>query len=1208
MILLLLIWMHASSFIQAPQGQIPAGDADGDGFLSLFDLDTLLDAVLAKEEAPGDADFNGDGQVNVADLAGLRDYFFPSDPNEIARRVEVELADHTLTPGQELEATWTVRGMRDFSGLETVVRLVEPGTALVTEETNQVTPGSAPANGAVYYRAAGDWAQAEGVFSAGQKEGELDSAFPADLEGEWRLEVELRREEETLASGSASLLRSSGAAIHLSINRTLANRLDRVEVDLMTAAGEEEQEVALAAVLILPDESQLILPGLFEQQGVPEGLENPVFLARGVLEDSQVELLNRYLGDFGEGLYQVSVKMNDLESGSLLALASASFQVCDTPARVTGTVTEGGQPLGGEGTRTAGVSAEDLDDGFVTAQAGIGEDGSYQLELVPGRYRLTAAVADAEGVHLGEFGEIVTIGCEGEGQEANIETELVSEVNLNEVETSQSPQSVAADRRIVPQQGGGSIPMPAVVVWFGYSGDSQYQQDAETSYNTNFRPVLNVPGVIFGFGSGGRSDYSMDVGMSGQEQDDQGKFKYEVKLHPICGGQSRTLVSQERSGSSALAELSALAIDAVMAINQMPNLAQDLDTDRFRPVAPKLDLQNLFPTDRPARGATIAPLLKVEDSDGTPQVNTEVSIHVFKDFGGGTTGTSTLPGETDAQGGVFDPDLLVQDELWGEVAGVLDRCGNPERSNSRYYYVHGALPSNLRLVDPPPPYEVMGGDTVEIRLQIVSGGAPGPGEIQFVAFDGSVSPERATTPPSLIVSTFYTAPMTNGPVFLLASEIEPDDTLVGETLRIDFMVTGEPEIEVDAGGSPQPLPTTAGLSRSPQGSQDVLVTAGLRIGEDRVENQPVVFSLQGPGQLTSTNGQTDEFGVVTTGFIPPDTDGTTTVTGTSIVNGVTVSDSVDIEYEKGVTVEFLGLGITASGLSTYINNLGEVLQSNLGQPRLWLPTPAYGLPQGRSPLPLGEGRGLNDLGQVLGWVDAGGQNPREYSVWKNGAVTKIPGLEEPSKDVLAINNQGQITGFIYDEENEVSVAFLGSVQGNIVKFGQVGDVEEHIGYALNDQGNVVAEGGDDEGQDPRSLIFFEGSTGSILRTFDEGISIQQASINNSNEILVVTRTTGSPERGTLLVRGEQITQLRGLDGSDDVEAWRINDAGVIVGEGPAIWVDGQPKDVNDLIPDEVFSGRMALCGAINNLNQIVCSDLDGFGAYVVSNLPIDGTP
>ena len=313
-------------------------------------------------------------------------------------------------------------------------------------------------------------------------------------------------------------------------------------------------------------------------------------------------------------------------------------------------------------------------------------------------------------------------------------------------------------------------------------------------------------------------------------------------------------------------------------------------------------------------------------------------------------------------------------------------------------------------------------------------------------------------------------------------------------------------------------------------------------------------------------------------------------------------DSVDIEYAVGVTVTSLGLGITASGLSTYINNLGEVLQSDLGPAHLWLPTPAYGLPQGRSPLPLKDGLGLNDLGQVLGQDD-----DNEWIVWENGAVTKIPGLEEFS-EVTAINNQGQITGVIYDEENEVSVAFRGSVQGNIVQFGQVGNVEEHIGYALNDQGNVVAEGGDDEGQDPRSLIFFEGSTGSILRTFDEGISIQQASINNSNEILVVTRTFGSSERGTLLVRGGQITQLKGLDGSDDVEAWGINDAGVIVGEGPAIWVDDRPKDVNDLIPDEVFSGRMALCGAINNLNQIVCSDIDGFGAYVVSNLPIDGTP
>ena len=244
-----------------------------------------------------------------------------------------------------------------------------------------------------------------------------------------------------------------------------------------------------------------------------------------------------------------------------------------------------------------------------------------------------------------------------------------------------------------------------------------------------------------------------------------------------------------------------------------------------------------------------------------------------------------------------------------------------------------------------------------------------------------------------------------------------------------------------------------------------------------------------------------------------------------------------------VTVTSLGLGIFAGD----INNLGEVLLFGTGRRSyLWLPTPAYGLPQGLSQLPLARALVLNDAGQVLGLDD-----DSEWSVWENGAVTKIPELEElQDKDVLAINNQGQITGFIYDEENEVAVAFLGSVQGNIVKFGQVGNVEEHIGYALNDQGNVVAEGGDIEDQDPRSLIFFEGSTGSILRTFDEGISIDQASINNSNEILVVTRA--GPDRGTLLVRGEQITQLKGLDGSDDVEAWGINDAGVIVGEGPAI--------------------------------------------------------
>ena len=860
------------------------------------------------------------------------------------------------------------------------------------------------------------------MFSAGGKEGELDSGFPGDLEGEWRLEVELRREEETVASGSASLLRSSGAAIHLSINRTIANRLDRMEVDLMTAAGEEEQEVALAAVLILPDESQLILPGLFERQAA-ERLENPVFLARGVLEDSQVELLNRYLGDFGEGLYQVSVKMNDLESGSLLALGSASFQVCDTPARVTGTVTEGGQPLGGEGTLTAGVSAEDLDDGFVMAQAEIGEDGSYQLELAPGRYRLTAAVPDAEGVHLGEFGEIVTIGCEGEGQEANIETELVSEVDSNEVKTSQSPQSVTTDRRIVPQQGGGSIPMPTVVIWFGYSGDPQYKQDAEISYNTTFRPNLNVPGVIFGFNSAGRSDYSMDVGMSGQEQGDQGKFKYEVKLRPICGGQSRTLVSQTRSGSSALGEMTVLAAEAAMAINAMPNLAQDLDTDRSRPVAPKLELVHIFPNDRPAPGATIGPLLSAKDADGTTREGLDFKMEIIKRLTGGGTNTLTVTGLTD-EGGAFDPDLVVaQDEQEGAVTGLLDRCGNVERSNTRYYYVQGQGGGQaLRLADPPPPYDVTASVPVMVTFEALILNSPAPlVDIGVVQSTGSLSSTTITTGSDGKASVTYTPPATNGNQYIIVSILPPE----GDNIFIPFNVTGAPDLAVSAAGAPQPLPLDAGHSL--QGG-NVVVRADLRIGVDPVESQLVVFSLQGPGQLTSTNGQTDEFGVVTTGFIPPDGAGTTTVTGTSIVNGVTISDSVDIEYEEGFTATHLG-GIATDNsfggtwpFPSRLNDLGQVVGHRQGfVAGLWLPEPAYGLSAGLNPLngcpniePDGQGAGGSGCTGRAWGINNSGQILLNEILWANGSGSS---LDHVFGGYHALNSQGQIVGWDRFEVN-----------------------------------------------------------------------------------------------------------------------------------------------------------------------------------------------
>ena len=766
LILFVLIWLNGSSFTQSPQGQIPAGDADGDGFLSLFDLDALLDAVLAKEEAPGDADFNSDGEVNVADLAGLRDYFFTSDPSEIVPRVEVEIEDTTLTPDQQLDASWTVRGIRDFSGLETVVRLVEPGTALVAEETSQVTPGSAPANGASYYWTAVDWAQTEGAFSAGRKEGELDSEFPGDLEGEWRLEVELRRGEETVASGSASLLRSSGAAIHLSINRTLANTLDRIEVDLMTAAGEEEQQIVLAATLILPDESQLILPGLFEQLAVPEGVENPLFLQKGVLEDAEVELLDRNLSGYGEGLYQVSVKMNDLENGTLLALASASFQVCDTPAQVTGTVTEGGQPLGGEGALAASVSAEDLDDELITARAEISEDGSYQLGLVPGRYRLTAAVADTEGLHEGEFGEIVTIGCDGEGREADIETELVSEVDLTEVEAARDSKSGENNRQMAPQQGMGGRPSPRVVIIYGSPSDPQFKPHF-SNFEDAFRQFLsNLGNIQFGIGGGQSVDYWMDVIVSAQDRpvlDD--RFRAEVTIRSACDITSRQLASTEVTSEDPASAMTTLGFQTINEIvSNNPFLAAGLDLDRPEPLEPQLDLISLSP-DRLDAGEVFTAILSLIDAaaNGEEQEGQDVTIDVYPN---GSFTQKTFSGTTNNNGLFLENVTVGQGETGGEVFGTFEHCvrADPIDSNSRFYSVSDA-PGSIRLDPPIPPYEVPAGQPVDIHFQVFSLNSPAPLEdIALVATGGSLSSSLITTNSNGIASVIFTPPAQNGPV------------------------------------------------------------------------------------------------------------------------------------------------------------------------------------------------------------------------------------------------------------------------------------------------------------------------------------------------------------------------------------------------------------------------------------------------------------
>ncbi len=258
---------------------------------------------------------------------------------------------------------------------------------------------------------------------------------------------------------------------------------------------------------------------------------------------------------------------------------------------------------------------------------------------------------------------------------------------------------------------------------------------------------------------------------------------------------------------------------------------------------------------------------------------------------------------------------------------------------------------------------------------------------------------------------------------------------------------------------------------------------------------------------------------------------------------------------------------------------------------------------------LGSATGINDAGQICGYLVADGDSTISVVVNADGSSTTFDPLRgDLRSEAHGINNLGQVVGI--SSGATVNHAFIRSASGAMELLAPLVTEKGAAANALNDLGLIVGSG-ETESRNARHAVRWSHKDKGIMEDHPTDLGVlpggnysEATAINRHGQIVGYSETasgTGTAERAFLY--DENATpKLQGLGFFQfGVTSWAygINDSGQIVGSFSGgggtgfhafLITDGVMKDLNGLVPPH--SGWLLIsANAINASGQIA-----GYGA------------
>ncbi len=285
------------------------------------------------------------------------------------------------------------------------------------------------------------------------------------------------------------------------------------------------------------------------------------------------------------------------------------------------------------------------------------------------------------------------------------------------------------------------------------------------------------------------------------------------------------------------------------------------------------------------------------------------------------------------------------------------------------------------------------------------------------------------------------------------------------------------------------------------------------------------------------------------------------VTGFSSVPGIT-SQAILFD-ENGLKDLGTSAGVSSS-FGQSINNLGQITgNANFGsgsQLFLWTPEDGMvniGLLPGALPTGTSFGNGINDSGRIVGTSRSGldGNPFRAFSYdIATQAWTDLGTFEgsaaNAASSASAISNTGWIAGNAANANNARNAFRYDPTTGTLKNLGTLGG-NTSFGNGVNDLGFVVGHSSKSSG--PEEAFLYDPTTDTMTGLGSLGGISRALDINNQNNVVGWSNLSDG-SRSAFIHAGGEMIDLNALLASSGagwelLEAYGINDAGQIVGEG-----------------------------------------------------------